>query len=92
MRRKIELEEVTCDICHKVKPCLQVDYPVVFLTDQTEGRPCKPYIATQSLDICPECATGSLSITALGAQGHNCYKPQIILKSEFEGILERQSN
>jgi hypothetical protein len=55
---KIITEKYRCDICGaeceklKVK---QVNYPVVFYTEQTEGRSCKPYISNQNIDVCNNC-------------------------------------
>lgn len=63
-----------CDICGKLADgTCTVEYPVIFHTEQTEGRACKPYISTQDIDLCNECIPKVLKIHAVGAQGHNTY-------------------
>ena len=62
-----------CDICKKEASITIVKYPVVFTTDQTEGRPCKPYISYLCIDMCEECEDAALMITAVGAQGVNSF-------------------
>lgn len=49
---------------------------VVFLTEQNEGTPTKPYFDTNTLDMCPNCyekLLKSYPIVATGAQGYNKY-------------------
>lgn len=51
--------------------------PVVFLTEQNEGRSSKPYFDNAKIDVCPECYKRLLEeypITGYGAQGYNTYK------------------
>jgi len=67
----------TCDICKKPATKLQQKTPVVFLTEQTEGRPCTPYITIETIDLCDGCSQriiGSYPLTAYGAQGSNTYE------------------
>ena len=52
----------------------KVNYPVLFLTEQTEGRSVKPYISNQELDMCADCIRINISISGTGAMGYNEYK------------------
>lgn len=71
---KESIEIITCDLCgSKVDGIVNVSYPVLFMTDQNEGRSCVPYIEEKKLDLCPECLEKSCRITAQGAQGYNIY-------------------
>lgn len=72
MRKTIEV--TTCDVCKLNKPVTEIKYPVVFHTDQTEGRATAPYISMQSLDVCEECKPKILMVHGWGAQGYNEYK------------------
>jgi hypothetical protein len=65
-----------CDICHQPAKFLKARVPVVFVTEQTEGRPCKPNLVFETVDICEGClqrVVDSYPLTAHGAQGHNTY-------------------
>lgn len=65
---------IECDLCGKENVLLQgISYPVYFLTEQTEGRPVKPYISQEKLDLCETCANKVLKIKGVGAQGYNEY-------------------
>ena len=50
---------------------------VKFTTEQTEGRPITPYLATHKLDLCESCIQkmlrNNIIITGSGAQGYNEY-------------------
>lgn len=66
-----------CDICGKntkEKDIFQVNYPVIFTTNQTDGVNSKPYLEQKQIDICRHCADKVLKITASGCQGYNEYK------------------
>lgn len=66
-----------CDICGentKEKDIFQVNYPVIFTTNQTDGKECKAYIEQEQIDICRNCADKVLKISASGCQGYNEYK------------------
>ncbi len=66
-----------CDLCGGGNPNLKQRIPVVFTTEQTEGRPCKPHLTTETLDVCNACMdriVESYPLTASGAQGCNTYK------------------
>lgn len=76
MKKTIEI--LICDICKKeVEKIKSLTIPVIFHTDQTEGRECKPYISMEKLDICEECATKITNVHGWGAQGYNEYKLQL---------------
>lgn len=72
---EIVKKTIVCDCCKLEKPTQKVKYPVLFLTEQTEGRNVDPYISYQNLDLCKECISNSISIYGVGAQGYNTYKP-----------------
>ena len=63
----------TCDLCGKEIKTKEVTLPVRFTTEQTEGRPTKPYITIDKMDLCDDCLSKVTVITAHGAQGHNEY-------------------
>lgn len=71
---KIKTEVIICDICKSESNVKNINYPVVFYTEQTEGRPVSPYISQEKLDICDECLEKVAKITATGAMGYNEYK------------------
>lgn len=74
MRLVIEIEKCICDVCKKeVEKITTVNYPVIFHTDQTEGRSCSPYISQEKLDLCNECTERILMLDGWGAQGVNSY-------------------
>lgn len=65
-----------CDVCSKEKDIKSINIDVVFLTDQTEGRYCEPYLSREKIDICEDCMIIVLSgkyIFGTGAQGYNKY-------------------
>lgn len=69
-------EIVTCDLCRKDKNVVTKKMGVIFETDQTEGRPSKPYIDSANLDICSACLSHVLKgnyIFAYGSMGYNKY-------------------
>ena len=75
MRKTIEV--VKCDVCgisNEATEIMQVKYPVIFTTDQTEGRPTKPYVSMELIDLCDSCAKAVLKLEGQGAQGHNEYR------------------
>ena len=76
MRKEITKTTIVCDICRNEiteHDCINISYPVVFLTEQTEGRPTTPYINQKQLDMCKTCAKKALKVEATGAQGYNNY-------------------
>ena len=74
------IEKCICDVCKKeVERITTVNYPVIFHTEQTDGRSCNPYISKEKLDLCNECTKRILMLDGWGAQGVNSYtirKPQ----------------
>lgn len=70
---------IKCDVCESdVDVKADVQIPVTFTTEQTEGRSVEPYITrSDPIDICLRCIkrlTEEQPIYACGAQGHNSYK------------------
>ena len=71
---KKTIEKFYCDICGaECENVKQINYPVIFHTDQTEGRSCNPYISNQNIDACNNCCEKILKLSAVGAQGYNQY-------------------
>ncbi len=73
---KKTIEKYYCDICGaegEEKEIFSINYPVVFHTDQTEGRSCNPYISNKLFDVCGNCCEKILKVSAVGAQGYNKY-------------------
>lgn len=67
-------KSIICDCCKLEKPTQKVKYPVLFLTEQTEGRSVTPYISYQDLDLCHDCIRTNITISGTGAMGYNEYK------------------
>ena len=67
-----------CDICgkecDKEKDIFSIAYPVIFITEQQEGKSCMPYIDVTRLDLCSKCANKVSKIEAQGAMGYNKYR------------------
>lgn len=71
---KKTIEKYFCDICGKeAKDIKHLIYPVIFQTEQTEGRNVEPYIYNTNIDVCPNCCKKILKLSATGAQGYNSY-------------------
>ena len=71
---KKTIEQYFCDVCNSQEDIVNVEYPVIFHTDQTEGRIREPYISYVKIDLCKECRNKLLRLDAWGAMGHNSYK------------------
>ena len=72
---KIVTETIKCDVCGKTE-AKSTMLTVVFTTGQTEGRSCKPYLETCTIDLCETCLDKVMSgvmLFASGAQGYNTY-------------------
>lgn len=74
----MKTEVYTCDIrgCDRKALHKGTKLQVIFTTDQTEGRSCRPYLDNVTIDICDECMAKVLdgrAIYASGAMGHNQY-------------------
>lgn len=70
--------EYFCDVHICSNKAILKEHPtqVIFITEQTEGRACKPYFSNEKLDLCDRCAKIMLKgfyLHAEGAQGHNTY-------------------
>ncbi len=72
MKRTVEIS--ICDICKEEKDTAVINYPVIFYTDQCEGRCCEPYISQEKIDVCKDCKNKICLLNGWGAQGHNEYK------------------
>ena len=63
-----------CDICGaEFAEQRSVNVPVVWTTEQIEGRSCQPYYRNERLDLCEDCADRVHVVKATGAQGRNHY-------------------
>jgi len=67
-----------CDIdkCKNINNVKNEKIQVIFQTEQTEGRNCKPYLSIVSIDLCSSCKEKVLNgnaIMAYGAQGFNSF-------------------
>jgi len=76
---KKEIVIISCDICAQEdtdSPVEEKQIPIIFTTEQTEGRSVKPHLIIQKMDICEECmeiiVRGYIPF-GHGAQGHNKY-------------------
>lgn len=77
MARIVHPDTYTCDMCGIEMEQNVVHHrslPVLFLTEQNEGRPVKPYITTQEIDLCPDCLDRCTVIEADGAMWVNDYR------------------
>lgn len=68
------IEKHFCDICGEEGFVWNINYPVIFHTEQTEGRSCDPYISQEEMEVCDTCLRKVLKIQGWGAQGFNKYK------------------
>jgi hypothetical protein len=72
---KKTIEKFYCDICGaECEDIKQINYPVIFFTEQTEGTSCNPYISHKNLDVCGICLDQICKVSAVGAQGFNKYE------------------
>lgn len=70
------VEKFFCDLCKREcaeKALQSFSYPVIFYTDQTEGKLCEPYVSHTKLEVCQKCCGKILKVSATGAQGYNEY-------------------
>lgn len=66
-----------CDLCGTEmghNEVFQAKLPVIFTTEQNEGRPSKPYVQMEQLDLCRECLDRYIAVAASGAMGVNDYR------------------
>lgn len=70
-------ETYYCDVCEKeVTIFKRTNFQVIFETETTEGRSCKPNFQDMQLEICNDCFNKALEgnyIFASGAMGYNKY-------------------
>lgn len=66
-----------CDVCKAIMPTqTTLKIQTIFTTEQTEGKPCAPYLTHKDLDLCELCLTKIFDgnyLFASGAQGYNTY-------------------
>ena len=79
------IKKYFCDICGEETTVQKVNYPVIFHTEQDEGRPVKPYISQKMIDMCQDCLLKALRIDGYGAQGNNEYE---LIKKRDGGLNE----
>lgn len=83
MKKKVTL--YICDVCKKEveeKDLHSTALPVLFHNEQTEGRPCKPYVSIEKMDICTNCLNKAVTIHGEGVGGNNTYE----IKPVSDGI------
>ena len=75
---RLVIEKCICDVCKKeVEKITTVNYPVIFHTEETEGRSCSPYISKEKLDMCDECIERVLMLDGWGStRGKQLCYPQ----------------
>ena len=66
-----------CDVCGEETNNEEDKLPVIFLTEQNEGRGCHPYLTKDNIVLCDKCKETMLVdgkfIYAEGAMGSNKY-------------------
>lgn len=62
-----------CEICKRNRDVCQLKMPVLFLTEQTEGRSVDPYLSEETVDVCLECIPKVIKVHGAGAMGYNEY-------------------
>lgn len=73
----MKVEKFYCDIsdCDNEATNIDKQLQIIFVTEQTEGRPIKPNFSIKKIDICNDCLnevlTTSTYIRASGAQGND---------------------
>ena len=72
------IEKRFCDVCKKEinqdnPGILSVNVPVIFYTEQTEGRETTPYLVYEEMDLCLAHYERVFPLRARGAQGINEY-------------------
>lgn len=71
------ITEYYCDICGNQTNNLEKEVPIIFLTEQNEGRPTNPYFDKNKIVLCDLCKKKVFfegkQIFANGAMGCNEY-------------------
>lgn len=64
-----------CDICGAgFSERRSVNVPVLWVTEQDDGRGCDPHFGVEALDLCEACADRVHVVEASGAMGRNAYR------------------
>lgn len=71
-----KIEVMKCDIrdCNSEDNVKTISMQVIFVTEQNEGRGCKPYFQNAKFEMCQKCLEKALdgnAVYAAGAQGYN---------------------
>lgn len=71
------ITEYYCDVCGNKTENKESETPVIFTTEQNEGKSCHPYLSKEDLVLCDNCKkkmlTKGMFIFAEGAMGSNKY-------------------
>ena len=77
MARVTHPDTFTCDLCGRQLAEGDMTHldnvPVLFTTEQTEGRQVTPYVEQVPLDLCHDCVDHLVNVYAIGAMGYNKY-------------------
>lgn len=77
-----------CDICEKeTSNSLNINYPVIWFTEGTEGRYTIPYISNEKIDVCRECASKILKVS--GSCIMDFHKYELYNNQEFDKITQK---
>jgi hypothetical protein len=62
-----------CDLCkNEFNDKLNtISMPVIFHTEQTEGRPCEPYLTTKKVELCQKCIDKTVILHGSGCMGND---------------------
>lgn len=64
--------EYYCDLCGRKFECAadltRLGVPVVYTHDDTEGKPCRPYVTSESHDLCQDCLCKVVVLESAGFQ------------------------
>lgn len=71
MKKTVEM--FFCDVCGRQTEVHNVNYPVIFHTEEMEGRTVDPHIIHQKIDMCRECLSKTLMLDGYGSNGLNRY-------------------
>lgn len=66
-----------CDICGTEVDQYAVfhaELPVMFTTNQNDGKPHDPYVDVAHVDLCPDCLDRCVTVEASGMMGVNKYR------------------
>ena len=66
-------EHYYCDICGEEAQVVTISYPVIFHTEQAEGKECTPFVSSTRLDMCVNCQKQALIVHGRGVPGRHKY-------------------